>query len=81
MKRLVLAIACVFSALALSAQPAGSRLPLKVYLEDMPQPFPVNAKVQMVSKLNQILTRGGISSVDIYNDFVLTAVAILILLL
>ena len=75
MKRLVLAIACVFSALALSAQPAGSRLPLKVYLEDMPQPFPVTAKVQMVSKLNQVLTRGGISSVDIYNDFVLTAVA------
>ncbi len=69
---LLLITACI---LQLSAQSTKSTLPLKVSVEDIVQPFPANAKVQMTSKINQMLTANGLSSTDIYNNFVLTVIA------
>ena len=42
------------------AQPAVENLPISVIVEDMPQPFPANAKVQLTNKVNQMLTTNGI---------------------
>ena len=54
---------------------AQSTLPLRVYVEDLVQPFPANAKMQVVNKLNQMLTSNGLGSNDAFSDFVLTVVA------
>lgn len=75
MKRIVIILACLLSACLASAQATGERLPMKVYIEDLPQPFPSNAKVQLAGKLQQMLTQNGISSTDIYSDFLITAIA------
>lgn len=73
MKKILLTAVCAIMSLGmLSAQ---SRLPLKVYVEDMPHPFPVNAKTQMVNKINQMLTANGIASTDLYNNFLVTVIA------
>ena len=69
----------IFSVLVFIACIAGSyaqsTIPLKVYVEDFPQPFPESAKTQMVNKLHQMLTSNGIASLDVFNDFLLTVVA------
>ena len=73
MKKILLTAVCAIMSLGmLSAQ---SRLPLKVYVEDMPHPFPVNAKTQMVNKINQMLTANGIASSNLYNNFLVTVIA------
>ena len=57
MKKIFLFTAAVLMSIGmLSAQKPGSRLPLKVYVEQLPQPFPANAQVTMVGKIHQMLT-------------------------
>lgn len=72
-------ISVLFSAMVsvvlLSAQQMTSTLPLRVYVEDMPQPFPASAKVQMISKINQMLSANGLGSTDMYSDFCITVIA------
>ncbi len=53
----------------------GSSIGLSVFVEELVEPFPLNAKAQLESKLHQLLTKNGISSVDYWNQFVITAVA------
>ena len=77
MKKLAILLSAVLFCANLTAQtqPASSNLPLSVHVEDLPQPFPANAKVQLVSKLNQMLTANGIASYDAFSGFFITAVA------
>lgn len=76
MKKIFLFTAAVLMSIGmLSAQKPGSRLPLKVYVEQLPQPFPANAQVTMVSKIHQMLTANGIASTDMYSDFIFTVTA------
>ncbi len=73
MKKILFSLIGAFISIAmLNAQ---SRLPLKIYVEDMPAPFPANAKVQMTNKISQMLTANGIASTNIYNNFFITVVA------
>jgi hypothetical protein len=65
----------VLSIIGVSAQNVVSNLPLTIYVEDLPQPFPLNAKVQIINKLNQMISANGYASTDIANDFILTVVA------
>ena len=76
MKRIALVILATVMSIGMTvAQSVGSRLPLKVYVEEMPQPFPASAQTQMVNKIHQMLTANGIASTDVYSDFIFTVVA------
>jgi len=48
-------------------------LPLTVAVEDLVEPYPTTAKVQITNKLNQMLTQQGMASLDNNGQFVLTA--------
>lgn len=73
MKRIyTIILLMLVGSLGISAQ---STLPLSVYVEDLPQPFPSAAKVQIINKLNHMLTANGYASADLSNDFILTVVA------
>ena len=75
MKKMLSFFIGILSIVAVQAQSTGSRLPLKVYVADMPQPFPANAKTQLMGKISQMLTSNGIASTDTYSDFWITALA------
>ncbi|MCQ2341868.1 MAG: hypothetical protein MJZ75_00030 [Paludibacteraceae bacterium] len=47
-------------------------MPLTVAVEDLTEPFPETAKVQVANKLNQLLAQNGIASLDNNGQFVLT---------
>lgn len=74
MKQIILTICASLFCAGLFAQTTAN-LPLSVIVEDLPQPFPTNAKVQLVGKINQMLTANGIASYDSYSGFFITAIA------
>lgn len=76
MKKIMLTILAAFmTASMLMAQTSAPKLPLRVYVEDLPQPFPTSAKVQMEGKINQMLTANGYASFNTYSDFFITVIA------
>ena len=46
-------------------------LPISVYVESMAEPFPAAAQAQVKNKLNQLLTKNGIASMDYMGQFFL----------
>jgi hypothetical protein len=72
MKKLAILLCTAFVAVSAYAQ-STANLPLSVVVEDLPQPFPTNAKVQLVNKINQMLTANGIASFDAFSGFFITA--------
>ena len=72
MKKLAILLCTAFIAISAFAQ-STANLPLSVVVEDLPQPFPTNAKVQLVNKINQMLTANGIASFDAFSGFFITA--------
>ena len=73
MKKLAILLCAAFVAISAFAQSTTATLPLCVVVEDLPQPFPTNAKVQLVNKINQMLTANGIASFDAFSGFFITA--------
>jgi len=51
-------------------------LPIRVYVENLMEPFPANAKAQVENKLNQLLTQNSIASTSQDGQFVLTVFAV-----
>lgn len=51
-------------------------LPISVYVESMAEPFPAAAQAQVKNKLNQLLTKNGIASMDYMGQFFLTALVV-----
>lgn len=74
MKKIAMFICAALIGLSSFAQ-KSENLPLSIIIEDLPQPFPTNAKVQLHSKLSQMLTANGIASYGSYSGFFITAVA------
>ena len=72
---LLLCSVFVFATSFAQTQPSTSTLPLSVIIEDLPQQFPANAKVQLFNKVNQLLTANGIGSTDAFSGFFITAFA------
>lgn len=70
MKKLSMIFAVLMVAITLTAQ--TPYLPLTVAVEDLTEPFPETAKAQVVNKLNQLLAKQGIASLDNNGQFVLT---------
>lgn len=70
MKKLNMILAALMVALTLTAQ--TQYLPLTVAVEDLTEPFPETAKAQVINKLNQLLAKQGIASLDNNGQFVLT---------
>lgn len=76
MKKIISVLFSVmFSVAMLCAQQNMSTLPLTVVVEDFPHPFPASAKVQMSSKINQMLSANGVASTNMYSDFCITVIA------
>ena len=73
MKKLAILLCAACVAVSAFAQSSTANLPLSVVVEDLPQPFPTNAKVQLVNKINQMLTANGIASFDAFSGFFITA--------
>ena len=72
----ILVLACVIlSFFTVNLQAQNNNLALKVIVADQPEPFPHNAKSQLVNKLNLILTKNGLASADVLNRFFVTVVA------
>lgn len=72
----ILVLACVIlSFFTVNLQAQKNNLALKVIVADQPEPFPHNAKSQLVNKLNLILTKNGLASADVLNRFFVTVVA------
>lgn len=71
MKRYFLSLAIVAIAAMLNAQ--NEYLPITVVVEDLVEPYPTTAKVQLTNKLNQMLTAQGMASLNNNGQFVLTA--------
>lgn len=53
----------------------GSSISLSVLVEDLPQPFPEMAKTQLTNKLNGLITKNGVASLDYLNRFIITVMA------
>jgi len=70
MKNKLLTIAMLCS-MSLMAQ--NEYLPITVMVEDLVEPYPTTAKVQLTNKLHQMLTQQGMASLDNNGQFVLTA--------
>jgi len=64
-------LAAMLCSMSIVAQ--NDYLPLTVAVEDLVEPYPATAKVQMTNKLNQMLTAQGMASLDNNGQFVLTA--------
>ena len=75
MKKIAILLCAAFLTVGAFAQskPSTANLPLSVIVEDLPQPFPTNAKVQLVGKINQMLTANGLASFDAFSGFFITA--------
>ncbi|MBR5469435.1 MAG: hypothetical protein IKU78_03100 [Paludibacteraceae bacterium] len=73
---LILVFAYIISSFfTLNLHAQNNNLALKVIVADQPEPFPNNAKSQLVNKLNLILTKNGLASADVLNRFFVTVVA------
>lgn len=75
MKKIIFTLVAALFCAGLFAQTSTVNLPLSVIVEDLPQPFPTNAKMQLTTKINQMLTANGIASFDSYSGFFITAIA------
>lgn len=77
MKKILLSICAAIICAGSFAQSQSplTNLPLSVIVEDLPQPFPANAKVQLTNKINQMLTANGIGAFGSYSGFFITAIA------
>ena len=78
MKKITLLLICfaiTFSSYSQQAASKGSSIALKVIVEDLPDPFPTTAKVQVINKLNMLITKNGIASGDLLNRFFITVIA------
>ena len=53
-------------------QQKGQNLAIKVLVEEMVEPFPASATLQMENKLNRLLTQNGIASMDYLGQFFIT---------
>lgn len=57
------------------ASTKGSSISLKVIVEDAPEVVPTTAKVQVINKLNALITKNGIASGDLLNRFFITVIS------
>lgn len=77
MKRIYVLVLAVAMMLPMFAQQQekqkGQNLAIKVLVEDMVEPFPATAALQMENKLNRLLTQNGIASMDYLGQFFITA--------
>jgi len=55
---------------------AQNNLAISVYVEDMVEPVPAAAKTQLTNKLNLLLTKNGVASLDYMGQFFITAFAV-----
>lgn len=62
--------------LSMSLMAQTEYLPIRVVVEPMAEPFPATAQAQVENKLHQLLTKNGISSVDVDGQFFLTMLAV-----
>lgn len=77
MKKIALLLICFGTALMSYSQQAstkGSSISLKVIVEDAPEVVPAGAKVQVINKLNTLITKNGIASGDLLNRFFITVI-------
>jgi hypothetical protein len=75
MKKVIFFICAAFMCLNVFAQQSSAYLPLSIIIQDLPQPFPENAKTQLHGKVSQMLTANGLGSYNSYSGFFITAVA------
>jgi len=75
MKKIYSIFAALMMAATMLAQNTDN-LALAVYVEDMAEPFPASAKVQLTNKLNQLLTQNGVASSNYFGQFFITAFAV-----
>ncbi len=69
---LTLAVAMMLPVFAQENKEKGQNLAIKVLVEDMVEPFPATAKLQVENKLNRLLTMNGIASMDYLGQFFIT---------
>ena len=69
-------LALMLAPTAIAQQQKGQNLALAVMVEDMIEPFPTAAKVQIENKLTRLLTQNGVATQDYLNQFFITAFAI-----
>lgn len=74
MKRLLFLLMVWLGTCSLFAQ--LEYMPISIAVEDMLEPFPETAKMQVTNKLNQLLAKNGIVSMDNNSQFVLTVFVI-----
>ena len=74
MKRLLFILMAWLGTCSLFAQ--LEYMPISIAVEDMLEPFPETAKMQVTNKLNQLLAKNGIASMDNNSQFVLTVFVI-----
>lgn len=74
MKKIYYLATALLISVASFAQDAsdGHNLALKVVVEDMVEPFPPSAKLQVENKLHNLLTKNGIASMDYLGQFFIT---------
>lgn len=78
MKKVTLLLICFGITLMSYSQQAstkGSSISLKVIVEDTPEVVPTTAKVQVINKLNTLITKNGIASGDLLNRFFITVIS------
>ena len=75
MKKLSIFVMALLTSVITFAQNSadGHNIALKVVVEDMVEPFPATAKLQVENKLNALLTKNGIASMDYLGQFFITA--------
>jgi hypothetical protein len=76
MRKVIFFAMCAFFALTAAAQTKGQNIALNIAVDNLVDPFPQNAKVQVINKLNALLAQNGILSIDPLNRFTITVVAI-----
>lgn len=78
MKKILSIALCALMVLPMVAQEKqkGSSIALGVVVEELAEPFPANAKLQIENKLKTLITRNGIASMDFLGQFFITAFAV-----
>ncbi|MCI7575751.1 MAG: hypothetical protein MSS82_03075 [Bacteroidales bacterium] len=78
MKRIYISILALCMVLMATAQAPADKtwtLAMKVVVEELAEPFPATARIQLTHQLNKLLTQNGIASSDMQNQFFITATA------
>lgn len=75
MNRFFFIIALAFTVVFASAQDKSQSIALSPIVQDLAEPFPATAKVQLEHKLSGLLTSNGIVSQDYMGQFFITATA------